>query len=262
MAASVHHTAILTDYAAMEAYKKDAIDSIVSRMRVLAQFPAQVVVLRGTQYVCALRGRKAGLTRRMIYSEATNSFAEFCRYITLAQQGDAWHRKQILERESEAVRQLKLVEESGADITSYYSVFEKQFNEREKKDIRLSKPFSKETLEKFVRLVAMFAGALYDEHPHTGRWPKPFEWPYTFIYRSSILHYLHFFQWIRNGSPKSLNATKVRNDLIDLNFATYATYFDGLMTDDVKLEALYTEACYYLEYLFTPALTRSWEQPK
>ena len=163
----------------------------------------------------------------------------------------------IFERQEEAIRHLNLVQDGGIDMAKYYSQFEAQFSEAEKLDIRLGNKLRRETLQKFVRLVAMFAGSLFESHPHSGKWPKPHEWPYTFIYRSSLLHYLHFFRWIRDGSPKNLSAKKVRNDLIDLNFATYATFFDGLMTEDAKLEDLYADACMYLENLFIPVLTSS-----
>lgn len=42
---------------------------------------------------------------------------------------------------------------------------------------------------------------------------------------------------------------KVRNDLIDANFATFATYFDGILTNDKKLFGLYTETHVLLEII-------------
>ena len=243
----------------MEAYQTNAVDSIVQRMSVLAKYPKQVVVLKGTRYICSLKGKKAGLSRRMINRETTEQFGEFCRFIKLGQLGDPWYRNQILERQDEASRHLDAVRIGGLDLTDHYAVFEAQFTDAEKRDIRLRHRLKTKTLQKFVQLVAAFAGRTFEDHPHTGRWPKPNEWPYTFIYRSAILHYLHFFEWIRIGSPKSLSPKKVRNDLIDLNFATYATFFDGLMTDDARTSALYKEACEYIDFLFIPAMTRAWE---
>lgn len=243
----------------MEAYKANAVDSIVQRMSVLAKFPDQVVVLKGTQYVCALKGKRAGLTQRMIYREATDSFSDFCQFIKRAQAGDAWYIRQIQERQMKAAEQLSAVEDGGADILKYYAVFETQFSESEKRNIRIRRPLKLETLQKLAALVAMFARDVYEDHPYTGRWPKPSEWPYTFIYRSAVLHYLHFFEWIRNGSSRSIAAAKVRNDLVDINFATYATFFDGLMTDDARTSALYHEGLTYINELFIPTLTRSWE---
>ena len=52
---------VLTDYAAMEAYKGDTLGTIYRSMEILADYPKQVIVLKGTQVVCGLRGRGAGL---------------------------------------------------------------------------------------------------------------------------------------------------------------------------------------------------------
>jgi hypothetical protein len=59
--------------------------------------------------------------------------------------------------------------------------------------------------------------------------------------------------WIRRGSPKNLNPNKIRNDIVDLNFAAFGTFFDGLMTNDKKQYALYVEAKLLLEEFIIPA---------
>jgi hypothetical protein len=47
--------AVLTDYAAMEAYKENTLASIYKSMETLARYPAQVVVLKNTITVCGLK---------------------------------------------------------------------------------------------------------------------------------------------------------------------------------------------------------------
>ena len=44
----------------------------------------------------------------------------------------------------------------------------------------------------------------------------------------------------------SAKATTMRNDLIDANFAAYATYFDGLLTEDKKLKKIHEAAVFIL----------------
>jgi hypothetical protein len=77
LAASRANYAVLTDYAAMEAYKGDTLSSIYKSMRILSGFPSQVIVLKGTRVVCGIRGRAAGLQRRLIDGERTTEFAKF-----------------------------------------------------------------------------------------------------------------------------------------------------------------------------------------
>jgi hypothetical protein len=57
LSVSPENRAVLTDYAWVEAYKQNAVPSILRRMSVLRQFPKQVIVLKGTKDVAALDAR-------------------------------------------------------------------------------------------------------------------------------------------------------------------------------------------------------------
>jgi hypothetical protein len=48
--------------------------------------------------------------------------------------------------------------------------------------------------------------------------------------------------WIGQGGADNVRADKLRNDLVDVIFATYATYFDGLLTKDQKALRIYERA--------------------
>ena len=97
---------VLTDYAAMEAYKDNTLKSIFRSMEILSDFPAQVIVLKGTQKVCRLSGRSAGLTRRMICADQTHGFSEFCDRLKRAKAGHSGIEKQLLELGSKATAQM------------------------------------------------------------------------------------------------------------------------------------------------------------
>lgn len=75
LAKSTANFAVLTDYASTEAYKGKTLTSIYRSMEILSQYPKQVIVLRGTQTVCGLKGRRSGLLRRMIDDDQTRGFA-------------------------------------------------------------------------------------------------------------------------------------------------------------------------------------------
>src|ERR1700730_8532175 len=78
LSASAGNYVVLTDYAAMEAYKGDTLKSIYRSMEILAQHPQQVVVLRGTQDICALNGRTAASLKPLIDEAQTRDFSEYC----------------------------------------------------------------------------------------------------------------------------------------------------------------------------------------
>ena len=93
---------VLTDYVAMEAYKGDHPSAIHERMEILAMRPRQVIVLKGTQAICGMRGRSAGLQRRMIDAGQTRGFGDFCRDLKTARSGDRKFEEQLSEHRREA----------------------------------------------------------------------------------------------------------------------------------------------------------------
>jgi len=53
-------------------------------------------------------------------------------------------------------------------------------------------------------------------------------------------------------------AETFRNDFVDMNFAAYATYFDGLMSADAKVRRIHAEARVWLTALFGCELPSGW----
>ena len=79
--------------------------------------------------------------------------------------------------------------------------------------------------------------------------------PNTFLFRFAIGSFLMALRWISDGGPTNVKAEKLRNDIIDMGYVAYATFFDGLLTRDKKMQELYQESCFFLDTVFKPRLT-------
>ncbi len=116
---------VLTDYAAMEAYKGDTLASIFRSMEILAQYPKQVIVLKGTQIVCGLRGRNAGLQRRLIDERQTREFSAYCKNLLAAQHGNVDLQNSILEHGREATAHMNRMLADVADLLTQSQVHQR-----------------------------------------------------------------------------------------------------------------------------------------
>ena len=47
--------------------------------------------------------------------------------------------------------------------------------------------------------------------------------------------------WVAVGGAKNVKVERLRNDIVDVSFAGHATYFDGLLSADVKATELYLD---------------------
>jgi hypothetical protein len=100
---SVENKTVLADYAAMEAYKGDTLVAIFQRMEILAAFPTQVIVLKGTQAICGLQPRDGSMLQdQLIDEDQTSGFPEYCRHLDAAKRGDRSIQAQLLDNGREA----------------------------------------------------------------------------------------------------------------------------------------------------------------
>ena len=242
----------------MEAYKGNTLVSIFRSMEILADFPKQVIVLKTTGVVCGLNGRQSGLQRRMIDPEQTRGFQEYCHRLHTAKLGDVSLREQLLEHGREADAQMgrmltdaKIMPEAVEGIT-------RNFTAAELRIIRTGMLFPSGLVRKILESVVVIERSLYFRHPRPAISHGINEVPNTFLFRTALCVFIWALDWISVGGPKNVATERIRNDLVDVNFATYATYFDGLLSMDQKALRIYQRAAFVLDAITGGPGGRSW----
>jgi hypothetical protein len=251
LADSAENYAVLTDDAAMEAYKGDTLASIYQSMEILSQRPKQIHVLKGTQIVCGLRARGSRIQRKMIDEDQTRGFAQYCRHLDAARRGDVSLQHQLLDHGREATAHMTRMLTDARGMPSVFDDLAKSFTNGELHILRTGAPYNDSLIRKCIQHIMMFAAFMFRDHPTVTRLPNAEELPDRFIFRVALCAYLLALRWISVGGAKNVKPERMRNDLVDVNFAAFATYFDGLLTLDDKLFRVYREACFWLEAVFS-----------
>lgn len=237
---------VLTDYAAMEAYKGDTLRTIYESMAILSEFPDQVIVLKGTEKIRNLNGRTAGLTRRMIDPAGNKGFKKFCNYLKESKAGNLNINSQLLERGRWANEHMASILESAKLLPMDFVEISKMYSEEELRIFRARNgKYTKAMIEKIIDFIDELAIDVIQQSASDNRLRSAKEFGNKFIFRTCVCSKIYYLRWVRTGQQKTKKATKIHNDLVDLNFATYATYFDGILTNDRELHEIYHE----LEYL-------------
>jgi hypothetical protein len=242
LAAWRKHRVILTDYAAMEAFKGDALANIASATKILREFPKQVIVLKSTNAIATLKGRPCGFTRRMIDRDQTRGFPEWCAHLARATSGDKDLQRQIIENGKEADAHLKRMRDDQENYAQNLVAMAKNFSEAKLKALRKHEPISEEMFGKIQSHVLEMAAFLFAAHPSISELPPARELPYTFIFRYAMAGYLVALRWMSVGGAKNVKPEKIRNDIVDCTYAACATYFQGLLSDDGGANEIYADA--------------------
>lgn len=251
--ANSNNYAVLTDYAAMEAYKgneKNTLESILNSMCILCQFPNQVIVLKTTSNICALNKRSKGLVKRFIDKRQTKGFTKYCTNLKDTKKGNKILEQAILKLGADANEHMNNILNDSIHVINSITEISSNYTKEELRILRKREPYTMELVNKIIKQVITISDLLHSNHPKKVVCPDDSELSNSFIFRFSLCIYLLTLNWISEGGAAGVKPERMRNDLVDMNYVAYATFFDGIMTKDIKATKIYYESKYVLEKLF------------
>jgi hypothetical protein len=135
-------------------------------------------------------------------------------------------------------------------LSSGIDLMAKTYSAEELKSLRRREKHTLQMRERLVQNVLLLAAQFFKEHPSVTEWPTGPEVRNTFIFRYALCGYVSILKRIEDGGAGKTKPEKLRNDVIDVNFAAFATYFDGLITSDKRARETYAEAEFLLREAF------------
>lgn len=250
LAQSRHNIAVLTDYSAIEAYKGSSLEGIYRSMSILSDFPDQVIILKVTSVVCGLNGRGSGLQKRLIDQRQTKEFGEFLHDLDAARSGNLAIQQRLLNHASAANVQMTRILKNMKELGEAFATTAKLLSKEERGDIRENRAFTPDFIEKTVKSVLGIATVTFGQHPMVTAAPKYGEWLNTFIFRNALCTYLLALDWAARGGVQDAKPESLQNDMVDMNFVCYATFFDGLLSNDAKSIRIHKQARQWLKDVF------------
>ncbi|PRW84024.1 hypothetical protein C7A11_28050 [Pseudomonas simiae] len=238
---SAKNRVVLFDYSAMEMYKAGGIAAILEQMEILGRFSDQVIVLKDTMSVCAQRGRRAGLQRRLIDKKHTNIFRGFVSALEEARAGDEKKIKQVEAHKNSSAAQMLRVLDDAATMGLAFPKLLENYSKEERARIKGGDLYSSDIVNKIMDEVLSISAMVLHQHPSVRYWPSFEELPYTFIFRLVFCTYLLALDRAVVGLPSNIRPESIRNDLIDMYFVAYGTFFDGVMSSDRRVNRIYEQ---------------------
>lgn len=237
---------VFNDFACMESYKGDAIKNVSKSIEIVSKFPNQVIVLKGTRDVVNLILSPSGF-HLLEDPKQTRGFKRFCQDVQRAVCGDKMRAEIILRKGQLASKRLDAMIEESTKIAKAIKMLEKSFQPSHLKVLRKRDKLPSKVIDKIFHDIISFAVILFKIHPDISELPSAPQIRNTYLFREAISSYLLALWWIAEGGPRNVSAEKLRNDVVDMSYVTYATFFDGLLTKDNKMQQIYKDACFWIE---------------
>lgn len=73
---------------------------------------------------------------------------------------------------------------------------------------------------------------------------------YSLPLRFALANAVVAFHWGKKGGLKTVDLKRLQNDITDASYVAYATFYDGIVTRDDKMEEVYVNTCNLLRPLF------------
>ncbi len=194
---SEENFAILTEYAAIEAYKgtENNVQGISDSMGILSKFPKQVLVLKGAMKICGMELLESNLPDSLIDEEQTNIFNEFCSHLEISKTNPEIYKSDLLKKQDDANVQMARIKSNAPKLLEGLKAVEKIYTTNEIKMIR-KRDFSKDLLAKILDNTLLMTIILMEDHPSVTMIPEFDLLPYNFLFRQALCFKMLFFRWI------------------------------------------------------------------
>jgi hypothetical protein len=238
---------VLTDYACMETYKGNPLSNMAKSIKLVSKYPDQIVVLKGTREIIKLQLSGPCSAENLIDQKQSVGFRMFCTAISLATKGNSNLRNQINEKGNFALEHFDSLQRDAVGVVEAIIEIGQSFPSDVLALIRKQDPLPKDVADKIIYDILFLATSLFRNHSDVTSLPNAKLARNNLLFRFAVSSYLLALRWISSGGIESVRIERVRNDLIDMSYIAYATFFDGLLTNDKKMAALYKETTFLLE---------------
>jgi hypothetical protein len=159
-------------------------------------------------------------------------------------------KAQIIEKGIEESTRFDTFKNDAAKVAKGIAELRKSFTPEHLRVLRKRKIYPADLLGRIKREILEITALLFSRHPDIYQMPQAGKVRDSYLFRFAVSTYILALKWISDGGPATVKLDKLRNDIVDMNYVAYATYFDGLLSRDKKMNEIYQETCFVLENMF------------
>lgn len=238
------NVAVVPDFVVMETLAGRDPASICNQFQILAEHPKQVVFLKPTHAVAGLcaRRRSRGLQKRFIDKDQTANFEQFYQKLELAKGGDAAAMRQLAKKCDAAVADLAVIKKAQESYAVNLAEHAKKYTEAELAILTKGKPVPEPLFKKITGKILALTNAMFLAHPYFNEQPPLRKLSNAFLFRYAVAGYVVALRCLKEGGQNGVTAKNIGSQIVDAMIATYATYFDGFLSDDKRALQIYDTA--------------------
>lgn len=234
---------LFTDYACMESFKGRSLTNISKSLAIASEYSEQVIVLKNTGDVIKEDLACDSQADLFVDHDQTIGFHEFCLVVKAASNGNSYLAKQLFKKSELASIEMENKKKYASLILKAIEGFNKELDQEFVKVLRSKQPWTFSEYDYIWRIIIELCKLLFEKNEQV---PNKYTFIKHYIFRYVLSSYLLSLKWISEGGWHSYSLDKMRNDLMDMSYVAYATYFDGVLSDDKKIHDIYKKSIEFI----------------
>jgi hypothetical protein len=226
---------VLTDQVSYEAFSSD----IYKSFRILSFYPDQVLVLKRTETILKLSLKSAGLQKRIIDSSDTKRFRGICKKIQNESKRDVSFIRLLTQQKNAVQNDLSRINNEAEKMSELILDYFSSVTKSEAKALRAGPPYKGESLDFILNRIKDLTLQLFAKKVNFIETNNYHEFYNSYLFRSGVCGYFLAQEWYLSGGLKNVKPKTMMNDLLDMQIAAYATFFDGFLSNDKKAVRIY-----------------------
>jgi hypothetical protein len=248
LSASPANAAVLPDFAWFEVYKQETVEAVLAFLSVIGDFPEQIIVLKSGGEIARMNLGRSSEIAAMEQQGIAPLLREMAGIMNGPRSADPTVLQQLRRLWSAAAVSRAGMHEGAIDIlTSLPEMSEQMFSQHQLRIIRTNGRYTDAMFASIFGAAEQVWETLAEGYGLKWRSMHRDDAANAYLFRYSLGIVIYLLWWIRTGSPKIERIDRIQNDLIDLSFAVYGTYYDGFLTADRKAEWMFLNLSRALE---------------
>ncbi|WP_420142802.1 hypothetical protein [Sphingomonas sp.] len=243
LTASRDHVIALSDLTLIEMRKSNALSTSRNSLQMASRFTQQVYVLRRTDEILGDNVISSTHAQRLIDYEGTVEFARLCRDLQTIPEPPGL-RAQMSEFERNAQLVMSRLSDEVAPLEAGLIDAANEFNQGELTQIRTGNGVTDATRRKLLDLLKETVGNFILANQEPGKKGRMLlrDALGMFAFRYSLCMLLYYMEWVRVGRTTGKKLPRRVNDVVDMQVAALATFFNGVLSSDAALQTISSRA--------------------
>lgn len=238
---------ILTDFACMECLKCNVHNNLKWKLDIISRYPKQILILKGTRALTNLTlYSNKKIPQSLIDIEQTSVFPEFCRQVF--SENTPFLHDDLLSRQNLASEEIESLANNHELRVAGIKELLKIYDPSHIKSLRKGEELPEDFTIKFTQNIISETVMVCKKHPDIQSLPDKKNIINSYIFRYLVSTHFLDLKWIKDGGIDNLSKERLRNDMVDMSYVAYATYFDGLLSKDNKMNDIYRCVIRYLDW--------------